>query len=122
VQLATMSYRTWRPGIGVLAVRASLGKPKWIPDAENWPAVWEITPRGWYFHDPGWEAHYLAQLRRYGVKRIVGRFAEISRENGHPDVIAVCCFEANPADCHRAAWARWMLQATGEVVPDLIIT
>ncbi len=65
-------------------------------------------PRGWYLGagPAEFERHYLAQLERHGARQIARRFAEISRENDHPALIAVCCFEQLPGDCHRGISVR----------------
>lgn len=115
-----MSYRAWRPGFEDLAVRASLGVPRWIGEAADWPYLHELAPRGHYFHaEPDeFDAAYLAQLERYGARHIARRFAEIAHGTG-AGLIAVCCFEAERNECHRGLFADWWLTTTGEVVTEI---
>ena len=66
-------------------------------------------------------AAFLAQLDRYGPRRIARRLREITRQTGAQRLV-LCCFE--PADvaemaCHRRLWAAWWLHQTGERVPEL---
>jgi hypothetical protein len=114
-----MAYRAWRPDIPGQPVRASLGTPRWIPDAKSWPRCWEITPRPAYLDASAetFEREYVAQLDRYGARRIAERFAEITHQTG-AELLIVCCFEGPREQCHRATWAAWWLQTTGEDVPE----
>jgi hypothetical protein len=120
VILHTCSWRAWRPELGQ-PVRTSLGKPKWLlPQAASWPLLWEVTPRGHYFNAPGpaFEDAYLDQLERYGARRIARRLAAISRETGEQTLL-LCCFEANPEQCHRSLLSAWWKLATGEVITEM---
>jgi hypothetical protein len=101
-------------------VRTSLGLPKWITGAADWPRLWEATPRGWYFgaHPEAFEDAYLDQLERYGPKRIAARLAAITRETG-AQTLLLCCFEPLPTDCHRGLFAQWWLHSVGEVIAEI---
>jgi hypothetical protein len=120
MNLYTCSWRAWRPELGQ-PVRTSLGKPKWLlPEAASWPLAWEITPRGEYFHasSEAFTAAYLAQLERYGARRIARRLADIAREAG-AETLLLCCFEADPEQCHRGTFSAWWLLATGEPITEV---
>ena len=123
--LYTCSYSAWRPEHG-LPVRTSLGKPKWLPEAASWPLLWEITPRGHYFKAPTevYDAEYLAQLERYGARRIARRLGEIARSGfAEPaERLVLLCFESPETAewaCHRRTFAAWWLRQTGERVEEL---
>jgi hypothetical protein len=117
-----MSYRAWRPGFDGLAVRASLGTPKWIGQAAEWPFMPELAPEGWYFRaEPAkFERLFIAQLERYGARHIARRLHEIGRIH-QAGLVVVCCFEAERDDCHRGMWADWWLTTTGEVVTEITL-
>lgn len=126
-RIATCSYSQYRPEMG-LAVRASLGGPKWwdppIPRAQTFL---EIAPGRSYFR-AGWaefEEKYIAQLDRFGVEYIVRKFNQIGDAAGVPigGVLVVLCFEKvtswESKKCHRAMFRHWWARETGEVAPEL---
>lgn len=117
MELLTASYRAWRPGAGS-PVSISLSTPRWLPEAAQWPRLWEATPRWGYFHSPPeeFEAAYLSQLQRYGPQAISRSLARIAREAylAPSDRLVLCCYEADPAQCHRQQFANWLLVTTGE--------
>jgi Protein of unknown function, DUF488 len=117
VQLATASYAAWTPAMGVPVV-ASLGLPRWRPEAGSWARCWLITPRGRYFAASAdvFDTEYLAQLRRFGARRIARELHAIGRG---AERAVVLCFEADPQRCHRGLWAAWWLHNTGEPIADL---
>jgi hypothetical protein len=117
--LATCSYRAFVPGMGVPVV-TSLGLPKWRPEAAGWARCWLITPRGRYFAASAevFDTEYIHQLERFGARRIARELHAIGRAAG-ADRVVVLCHEALPEQCHRALWAAWYFNATGEHVPEL---
>jgi hypothetical protein len=124
--LYTASYRAWRPGLGQPVV-TSLTRPKWIPEAADWPALWEAMPRWSYFRaEPAeFDRQYLGQLARYGTKHIAQRLAEITRQAGRPDRLLLLCWEWGGPDggrdrCRRGDFARWWLESTGEIVEEIL--
>ena len=102
-------------------MRISIGKPKWLAPtvAEAMPFLRELAPYG-AFHiedDEAFEQVYRDRLDRAGVDRIEARLRAIAEQRpGVP--LALCCFERDPADCHRSSFARWWLERTGERVPE----
>ncbi len=103
----------------VQPVRISRGKPKfWLA---VFPAVEELMPPGWMFNSTDREKNergYRHQLDRIGLERISARLDEIAAEHeGAP--LALCCFEAAPADCHRSWAASWLHEQTGEAVLEV---
>lgn len=115
-----MSYRAWRPGFEGLAIRASLGMPKWIGEAADWPFLPELAPRWSYFRaEPDeFEKRYLAQMEAHGARYLARRLHETGRLY-RASRIVVCCFEADRDDCHRGLWADWWTRTTGEVVDEI---
>jgi hypothetical protein len=62
-------------------------------------------------------AGYRERLERYGVDGIRLRIERVARE--HPgQVLFLCCFERDPADCHRGLFAAWWREQTGTVIPS----
>ena len=118
--LATCSYYEFRPSMGQ-PVRISLGIPRFKISWEL-PSrcLWELTPRGRYFHaEPAeFARQYLAQLDRYGTARLHEIFTALA--TGNP--LILLCFETNVrsgADCHRRLFAEWWLEQTGEAIPEI---
>ena len=100
--------------------RCVLTLPKFRPEAQDWPRLWEVTPRWWYwrYERAEWDRAYLAQLNRYGPRRVARRLAEIAREQ-QADRLVVMCYEPLPADCHRGLFAAWWLTTTGERINEI---
>jgi hypothetical protein len=123
-QLATWSWaaahRAWKDRrLTVQPVRISLGRPKFWPQAEHFPFIAELAPDGWMLGLEGeqYTRAYLAKLDKVGVETITARFEAITT---NPDVaLALLCFEADRANCHRGLFARWWQERTGEVVPEI---
>lgn len=121
-KLATCSWFEYTPDMG-MAIRASLGTPRWknppIPDAY----VTELTPRGSYFnaeHDE-FTRMFLAQLDRFGVDHLTDKFTKLA-EFGSGAPLVFLCFEKQAVNgdvCHRRLFAEWWLERTGVEVPEL---
>lgn len=121
-RLHTCAYGALRPGMG-LPVVASLGLPKWIPEAATWPRLWLLTPRPAYLRAPDSQQQYLAQIQRYGVQRISRALEHIAREH-EAEHLLIMCFETlapgqDAPRCHRAWWAEWHFAQTGELVTEV---
>lgn len=105
----------------IVVVRISIGKPKWIApaDAAAMPFVSELAPYG-AFHiedDAEFERVYRERLETKGVELIEQRVRAVGAE--YPGLpIVLCCFERDPAACHRSSFARWWFERTGEEVPE----
>ncbi len=99
MELITASYRTWRPGTGSPVV-TSLTVPRWKPEAAAWPRCWELTPR--------W-AYFKAEPAEF----------DASAYEAPSDRLVLICWEADPARCHRSQFSSWLLETTGELVPEL---
>ena len=121
-RIFTWAYREALAGDDELVVvRISIGKPKWLAPAtaDAMPFVSELAPYGTFHIEDAeaFERAYRERLDRKGVDRIEGRFQAIMRQRpGVP--LVVCCFERDPAVCHRSSFARWWLERTGEVIPE----
>lgn len=103
----------------VQPVRISLGKPKFWPRAAGFPFVAELAPDGWMMRlgDEAFERAYRRKLDRIGVEAISSRFAQIAGVNG--PTLALCCFEADAAACHRRQFADWWREQTGEDLSEV---
>lgn len=119
VQLATCSWRAYRPEMGV-AVRITLGRPPhWFKHPHEEvrllappPAVFRLES------DEAFTEGYERHLERVGVDRLRVEFRELSeRHEGRR--LVLCCFEARVEECHRGQFARYWEAQTGEAVPEL---
>ncbi len=120
VNLYTASFRAYRPWMGQPVVTAR-GLPAWLPEAEQWPRCWMLTPGSAYFDaEPDeFERQYLAQLDRHGPAKIARWMARTAREH-NTDRLVLLCHEADWTRCHRMIAARWFLERAGELVGELI--
>jgi hypothetical protein len=100
-------------------VACSLLLPGWLPEAQDFPRCWAITPRFSWWREPWPErfwVHYRAQLETYGVPRIAEILHKIGAEQ---ERIVLLCHESDPSQCHRSLFAGWWMTQTGEVVEEL---
>lgn len=103
----------------------SLGTPKWLPEAKDWPRLWEACPRPSYFHaEPAeFDRRYIEQLERYGARHISKRLRCIAQTAylEPSDRLCLLCWEISgaPQDCHRGLLADWILITTGEKVVEI---
>jgi hypothetical protein len=111
-------------------VRISRGLPKFWPAAEQFPAVESLMPDPWMFSIPEDDPErfgraYRRKLHTIGLPAIQAELDRISGQNkeqkGGIWPLALACFEADPADCHRGplGFAGWWERKTGVVVTDL---
>lgn len=121
--LATCSFAAWRPEWGQ-PVSIALAPPKDMPEAADWPVCWLLTPRWSYFRASyaEFDSAYIAQLQRFGTRKIARTLAMISRQCGRPDRMVLVCHE--PAEvaetgCHRRLAAAYWLTETGEPWPEI---
>ncbi len=98
-------------------VRISVGCPG---AAKQAPFIGALAPLGLFGKDlppDAFAAGYRARLDRYGVEGIRSRIERVARQ--HPDrPVLLCCFEKNPADCHRGLLSEWWRAQTGEAIPE----
>jgi len=80
----------------------------------------DLYPDGWMLgiEDDRFEKVYRAKLDGIGVDRITAQLARISDEEGGKP-LCLLCYEADPALCHRSAFARWWFEQTGQRVEEL---
>lgn len=125
MQLATGSWRALceadKAGtLDVQVVRISRGVPKYWPAARGFPYMEELAPDGWTLglkNERTFRAAYLSKLDRVGIEAIQARLDEL--DDGRP--ICLTCFEADPAECHRAIAAFWIEKTTAMAVNELEI-
>lgn len=106
--------------LDVVAVGISRGVPK-FPVRYRYRRLPDLYPDGWMLgikDDAQFNEAYRRKLERIGVERIAAGLQRLSDEEGGSD-LALLCFEADPARCHRGQFADWWTQQTGEVVPEL---
>ncbi len=100
-----------------VAVRISVGCPAAAKDA---PFIGALAPFGLFGKDlppDEFAAGYHERLDRYGVQGIRARIERVAR--AHPDrPLLLCCFEKDPADCHRGLLSRWWKEQTGGAIPE----
>ena len=54
-----------------------------------------------------WQRLYVERLDQIDVNDLAQRFADLSaRHDNRP--LVLCCFEKNPAECHRSILAGWL--------------
>ena len=119
IELATCSWRAYRPEMGV-AARITLGKPpRWFDHEHEEVRLLAPPPRVFRIED--WQEFrkaYRHHLYRVTVPRMRRAFEEIGER--HPaKTLVLLCFEADAADCHRGLWAAWWYEQTGQEVPEL---
>ncbi len=103
-RLMTSAY--WTVPAGVQPVRTSRGVP---PKFRDVPALWSAAPTRQLFDH--WNADgYLTLLDSRATTLIDGVDALLAEFHA----IALCCFEPDPADCHRSLLAEWLI---GQGVP-----
>jgi uncharacterized protein (DUF488 family) len=116
------SYWSNRALAKVDAVKVSIsrGQPKW-PVGFQYRKAMLLAPSRETFalrDDAAFEESYLAGLEEIGVERITDLLTKILAEEGSRSLVLLC-FEADPADCHRAVFARWWAARTGQAVEEL---
>lgn len=96
--IATSSF--WTVPANVQPVRASLGAP---PGFATIPACWPAAPTRHLLH--AWDPdHYLALLD----ERTDALLARVEALAVSHERVAFCCWEKDPATCHRSLLASWL--------------
>jgi uncharacterized protein (DUF488 family) len=106
--------------LDVVPVGISRGTPR-FPLRYRYRRLPDLYPDGWMFgieDDARFNEAYRKKLDRLGADRIAEGLARISREEGGAD-LALLCYEADPARCHRSAFASWWQERTGQDVQEL---
>jgi hypothetical protein len=119
-RLFTCSYRSYRPWYGQ-AVAISLGLPRWLEDAQQWPRCWLLTPTPALFREPDDEkfaAGYTARLERFGAAKIARTLERIAAEH-QAEALVLLCHEPDWSNCHRLTFAQWLLERAGELCQEV---
>ena len=114
--------------LGVQAVGISATNPRYWPVAGLCPRVEVLCPRPELLRyrnrqtskvsDPkAFTRDYLARLDAIGVDQVLAEFNNISEQHSGKS-LCLCCFEADPRDCHRTAFSYWWARRTGEVIEE----
>ncbi len=104
----------------VVAVGISRGAPRFRV-GYRYRRLMELAPDGWMLSiesDERFEKVYRAKLNNLGVEKIGALLTKISDEEDGK-ALALLCYEADPARCHRSAFAAWWTEQTGQEVPEL---
>lgn len=104
----------------VVAVGISRGVPKFRV-GYRYRRLPDLYPDGWMLSiedDDRFNEAYRRKLDRVGVNRITAALERISREEGGR-ALALLCYEADPGQCHRSAFAAWWEERTGQPVEEL---
>lgn len=121
LDLFTTSYPRFTPDMGV-PVRSSNGTPKYRLGYELVHIASRLIPPWKLVRSPVSDAEfdvlYARELDRRGMAEVRGELERIARSAGDSRLV-VMCFEKNPRQCHRRAFARWWEDRTGQEVPEL---
>lgn len=104
----------------VVAVGISRGTPKW-PLPYSYRMARLLAPSRQTFElrsDDAFERAYLAELEEAGVEKIGAMLGKISDEEGGGPLVLLC-YEKDRNDCHRAMFAAWWQERTGQRVEEL---
>ena len=106
-----------------LAVRISLGTPKWPLGYQIGGEFPDLMPFGLlnkFDTQAQFEAAYFERLNQKGVERIRRQLQGFERSG--KDVVLLCYedIRKGPDDwCHRRSFAKWWERKTGKVIPEL---
>jgi len=114
--LYTASFASVDPA-RVVPVLTTVGTPRFT----SYPLVEWRTVAPWGLLDVAdpeeFRRRYRHRLHRLTPK-ILAELADL-RAAYDPWPLALLCFEADPADCHRALLGEWIAEQTGEEVREL---
>lgn len=119
-QLFTARYSNMRDGFGV-AVRTSIGEPKFPYDASRRDEVKELMPYGLFGEEDKqlFMNGYLRRLENAGVEKLTRRFVEIAKRHDCPQLVLLCYEDVSKSWCHRTMFAQWWEIETKQEVIEL---
>lgn len=129
VPLVTSRYRAvhdfakaGRP-FGFVPVKTSVGSPRFIAEAKDWPQVGMLAPHGLMMitDREEFEARYRARLDEHGVLAIAEALRAVHDGQSAPRLpLALLCFEDLDKGewCHRRTFAAWWEEKTGQAIED----
>lgn len=121
VDLATASYRTFVPAMGV-PVATSLGRPKFPIGYELTEEVGALKPFGLLDlkDDAEFTASFRERLEKVGTAKLWRVFHAISRKHDGARLVLLCFEDVLAGQfCHRRVFADWWRERTGQAVPEL---
>jgi hypothetical protein len=121
VELATASYKSFIPAMGV-PVATSSGRPKFSIRYELTEEVGALKPWGLLDIDDDevFTERYRARLDKVGVGKLQRVFHAISAKHGGSRLVLLCWETVEHGQpCHRRTWADWWTEQTGQPVPEL---
>jgi hypothetical protein len=127
MDLATCTYQEFTPGMGA-PIRTTAGHPRFPLGYELAGHARLITPTrellAQNLPKDAYEFSYRRILNGHGIDRIYAELAGLAARNGGARLVLLCFDRYDrlkPADawCHRAMFARYWLEQTGEEIPEL---
>lgn len=105
-----------------LAVRISLGTPRWPLGYSLDFEMPDLMPFGLlnkYDTQEEFEPAYFARLNQKGTEKIKFEFEHLGR--GGKDIVLLCYEDIRKPDnwCHRRSFAKWWEMKTGQAIPEL---
>jgi hypothetical protein len=118
-ELATSSYRQFKPGMGV-PVRITLGKPWRFGFDHEEIRLLAPTPQSFRLEGEEFEREYRRRLDGIGVERLRTIFEDVAGRHENARVCLLCFENVLKGElCHRRTFADWWHRQTGEFVPEL---
>lgn len=108
-----------------MAVRISVGKPKWNLGYDIYDEIRELEPFGLMNeHDhENFKRLYFKRLDNFGVDRIKSKIDAIRKiaDGMEKDVVLLCYEDVRKENvwCHRLVFAEWWEEKTGEKIYEL---
>lgn len=108
----------------LVAVRTSLGIPKWPLGFTIQGYCQEITPDGYMLKLENYATYKMAYVKKLEAKGVaqIRRTLEKIAADAKGDALVLLCYEniSKPGEwCHRRMFAEWWEAQTGEVVAEL---
>lgn len=118
-ELATASYRLWRPDLG-FPVRTSIGPPRFLQaPLVEWPTVYPWGLFGADLDHDIYRRRYRHRLHR-NTPKVLAELADLQAGYDAPLVLLCHCDLSKPdARCHRTMLAEWITQKTGEEIREV---
>lgn len=121
LELFTTHYKAFNPESGV-PVQTSNGRPKFTLDyplrykAQLLYPEWSAVRANLSVEE--FNQRYFEVMDSRGLDNVTDILESIAEHAGDNRLV-IMCFEKNPRECHRRAFAEWWESKTGEMVPEL---
>ncbi len=108
---------------GLVAVRTSVGHPRWKLAYPIGAVILEIAPLRNMLNlsRDEYHARYINKLEMHSVDTIARRLNEVSAANEGRDLVLLCFEDLTKPRlwCHRTMFAEWWREKTGQAVEEL---